>query len=207
MLKPKQESDSAQKQNLAELVLINPFAPYTVPSVLWLVCAESQILLNELVGMSISDGYFIVQLTHGVRILSIFLFGLKGLLTVLLAPLVYFYIFNRPTYNTPEVILLLQVTCQTLAVFVSFWAVQKFRNLNQQLDGIEGIDVYATVIASALLATVVQIPLVPHTQQIPTIEILTFSFFSKIVGGLIVYFGIMFILSKLQTINVKSRTN
>ena len=83
MLKPKQESDSAQKQNLAELVLINPFAPYTVPSVLWLVCAESQILLNELVGMSTSDGYFIVQLTHGVRILSIFLFGLKGLLTVI----------------------------------------------------------------------------------------------------------------------------
>lgn len=201
-----QDNDISKNTSLAEVVLDGSMSPYFFPIALWFACEEAQIYLSKLVDIPTTDWFYIIQFTHGARVLSILYFGFRGFISLLMMPLFYFYVLSLPSLNASDFSVLPLMTLQTFAVWITYEAVKKYRKLDVDLYGIRTLDIYLVIIASSLITAFFIPPYASTSENMSKEVLIGFNFMGKVVGGIIIYYACMFLFAMLDKINVQQKS-
>ena len=199
---PDKNSDIENTNNLAYYVLQNGWVSYLFPPLLYIICWKLQAIATLWVGMSVSGGYFIVQLTQGARFVSIFLFGLRGALGLILGISLYFYTFEDLHYSPHFWQLEAQNLLYSLVIYFSIDLVKRLRKLNDGFDGMRQSDVIWMVILSSAVCAFLKTQIVPYDGDLEQLPLLSYQVAGRVIGSLVILYLCMFSLSVQQKVRI-----
>ena len=191
------ESDLEDDNNLAHVLLTNKLFCWSFPAIAYIFAVLLQTNLNDIV--DIQYGASILYLSFGVRLFIALVFGISGLLWMILGQIFIFTFYPTPYYvNNPVESFVLTCIYSVIAYLV-VELVRKSRKLDSDFNRVSTVDIILITILGSLVSSLAHFAILGS--HFPSLQYgLLTSFASKFVGSMIGFYGLMLLFAGLHNI-------
>lgn len=196
------ESDVEEDNNLAHLLLTNKLFYISFPIFAYVFAVLLQTKLNDIV--DIQYGASILYLSFGVRLFVAFMFGISGLLWMVLGQIFIFTLHPTPYYINNPVESFLLTCIYSVIAYLAVEFVRKIRNLDGDFSNVRSLDIGLITVLASLLAAITHFAILGSHFPDPLYGLLN-SFASKLVGSMIGFYGLMVLFAGLHNIKTSPK--
>jgi len=195
-------SDVEEDNNLAHTLLTNKLFCWSFPAVAYIFAVLLQTNLNDIVG--IQYGSSILYMSFGVRLFVALIFGISGLLWMLLGQIFIFTFYPTPYYiNNPVESFILTCVYSAIAYLV-VELVRKARNLSSNFSSVSTVDIVLITALGSLFSSLAHFVILGNHFPDILSGLLT-SFAAKFVGSMIGFYGLMVLFAGLHHIKTSPK--
>lgn len=196
------ETNVEGDNNLAHALLTNNLFCWSFPAVAYIFAVLLQTNLNDIV--SIQYGASILYISFGVRLFVALIFGISGLLWMVLGQIFIFAFYPTPYYvNNPVESFILTCVYSVIAYLVVEF-VRKARNISSNFSSISTLDIILITALGSLFSSLAHfVVLGNHFPDI--LSGLLTSFTAKFVGSMIGFYGLMVLFAGLHKIKTSPK--